>query len=608
MAPPLNSQDDRAAFVDACINKRKKAMHAWESLGLISEKLHDEQHGYFVNKEKADKANELQRVVEGIAKSFATSYRGTIEELHTYLAEENAFSEDVLRLGQEFGVMIWGRIEDGEIRSSGESQGNGIEEQDWDDPKDRQNILFYIRCWLICTVVREYKATPRKAKAKARTRDLSPSQDNPNEDTVEDLAEGDSPRIMGVSFRAPEPPRMYPTPEPRRDTTFTSANEKTTSTSFTSVNKTTTPSKRKAQYSHERTPSGKLSKPSKGGRTIPVLTNQSRDPYSIPISPPAFSPISPPAFPNLGRASFQRRRETTYDSDATWMPPREETADAETVVDAEDVHPGEVDSRIQKDIATSNADDMQYEYDNDINNAAGPSGTYRNPLRQDSVIPDTQTQNDAVDAIIYPPSGQIIQIDEDISSDAYTDAIIRSLISDPSPTTRQTRIYRLELYRLLVAYLNGIKNFDPTNYDSAAEERMDFLLNQFHCTDADAWQSDHNDSALRLHLAFEKWMSMRHRLAAFRSVTGYFGAPRRQWEEHLRGLDDVPHAEAILAFVDLKDAGDGEESGRVLGDGFDNDLMMMFDGLTKFQDCNGPEAFKGVRKFNERLLVWFRDE
>ncbi|KAI4925164.1 uncharacterized protein J4E92_007202 [Alternaria infectoria] len=326
------------------------------------------------------------------------------------------------------------------------------------------------------------------------------------------------------------------------------------------------------------------------------------------MSPPTFSPISPPAVPNLGRSSFQRRRETTYDSDATWAPPREETADAETVVDAEDVHPGEVDSRIQNDIATSNADEMQYEYDNDINNAAGPSGTYRNPLRQDSVIPDTQTQNDAVDSIIYPPSGQIIVTDEDTSSDAYTDAIIRSLISNPSPTTRQTRIYRLELYRLLVSYLNGIKNFDPTNYDSAAEERMDFLLNQFHCTDADAWHSDHNDSALRLHLAFEKWMSMRYRLAAFRSVTGYFGLPGRQWEEFLRGLDDVPHAEAILAFVDLKDAGDGEEGGRVLGDGFDNDLMMMFDGLTKFQDCNGPEAFKGVRKFNERLLVWFRDE
>jgi len=249
---------------------------------------------------------------------------------------------------------------------------------------------------------------------------------------------------------------------------------------------------------------------------------------------------------------------------------------------------------------------MQYEYDNE--NAAGPLGTYRNPLRQDSVIPDTQTQDDAVDAIIYPPSGQLNQDEAHTLSDAYTDAIIRSLISDPSPTTRQTRTYRLELYRLLVAYLNGIKNFDSSNYDSAAEERMDFLLNQFHCMDSDVFRSFRNDGAVHLHFVFEKWMSMRHRLAAFRSTTGYFGLPGRQWEEFLRGLDDVPHAEAILAFVDLKDTSDAEEGGRVLGDGFDHDLMMVFDGLTKFQDCNGPEAFKGVRKFNERLLVWFRDE
>ena len=35
--------------------------------------------------------------------------------------------------------------------------------------------------------------------------------------------------------------------------------------------------------------------------------------------------------------------------------------------------------------------------------------------------------------------------------------------------------------------------------------------------------------------------------------------------------------------------------------------MKMFDKLTEFPDCNGPEAFKGVRKFDERLLVWFGD-
>jgi hypothetical protein len=138
MAPPLNSQDDRAAFVDACITTHKKPLQVWESLGLISENTRDEQHGYFVNKHKEDKAHELQRVIEGIAKSFATSYRGTTDELSSYLAEEDAFSDDVLRLGQEFGVKIWGRLEEGEVRSSCESQGNGIEEQDWDDPQGRR--------------------------------------------------------------------------------------------------------------------------------------------------------------------------------------------------------------------------------------------------------------------------------------------------------------------------------------------------------------------------------------------------------------------------------------------------------------------------------------
>jgi hypothetical protein len=133
MAPPLNSQDDRAAFVDACIDKRKKAMDAWESLGLISLKSNIQHHGEFLK----DKANELQDMVERIAKSFAMSYRGTPEELHSYLRNEDVFSDDILGLGREYGAKIWGRLEDGEIRSSGESQGKGIEEHDWDDSRDR---------------------------------------------------------------------------------------------------------------------------------------------------------------------------------------------------------------------------------------------------------------------------------------------------------------------------------------------------------------------------------------------------------------------------------------------------------------------------------------
>ena len=133
MAPTLNSQDDRAAFLDACITKRRRVQDAWESLGLISQTI-DHRKGNFIKVE----ANELQEKIEQIAKSFATSFRGDQEQLQTRLAEETVFAEEVLRLGQQYGARLWGRIEDGEIRSSGESQGRGIDEHDWDVPNDRK--------------------------------------------------------------------------------------------------------------------------------------------------------------------------------------------------------------------------------------------------------------------------------------------------------------------------------------------------------------------------------------------------------------------------------------------------------------------------------------
>jgi len=133
MAPLLNSQDDRAAFLDACITKRRRVHDAWESLGLTSQTI-DRRKGDFIRSE----ANELQEKIEQVAKSFATSYRGDRVQLQSDLAEETIFGEEVLRLGQQYGAKLWGRLEDGEIRSSGESQGRGIDEHDWDVPKDRK--------------------------------------------------------------------------------------------------------------------------------------------------------------------------------------------------------------------------------------------------------------------------------------------------------------------------------------------------------------------------------------------------------------------------------------------------------------------------------------
>jgi hypothetical protein len=133
MAPSQNSQDNNAAFLEACINKRRPVQDVWESLGLYSQTVDTRKDPDFLKNE----ANELFTNIKRIAKSYATTYRGDLERLHSDLAEETTFSEEVFKLGQQYGSAIWGRMEDGEIRSPNQSQGRGIDEHDWDVAKDR---------------------------------------------------------------------------------------------------------------------------------------------------------------------------------------------------------------------------------------------------------------------------------------------------------------------------------------------------------------------------------------------------------------------------------------------------------------------------------------
>ena len=134
MAPPLSSQDDNAAFLDAIIYASKKELQVQESLGLLIEGLDKNKNPIFIR----DGATAVRGEVKRIAEACATSYHGSLEQLQSHLSEESTFSEEVFKLGQKYGGKIWGRLEDGEIRSSAESQGRGIEEHDWDLTKDRE--------------------------------------------------------------------------------------------------------------------------------------------------------------------------------------------------------------------------------------------------------------------------------------------------------------------------------------------------------------------------------------------------------------------------------------------------------------------------------------
>lgn len=129
MEPLPDSQDERAAIVDAFIKKRKTVQDAWEALGLAST-ISDKRSAKFFENEP----NMLQTKIEQLAKSFLAEHRGNLDQLQSDLAEETWFPEKVSTLGQQYGARIWGRLEDGEIRSTSESQGK----PGWNIPNGRE--------------------------------------------------------------------------------------------------------------------------------------------------------------------------------------------------------------------------------------------------------------------------------------------------------------------------------------------------------------------------------------------------------------------------------------------------------------------------------------
>jgi len=189
-----------------------------------------------------------------------------------------------------------------------------------------------MRCWIVRVVAEEFKASPRKAKGKARAQDPEPPQNGHKRSGPECLPGFCNSGSSNGVFRAPEPPRMVPTPQPLQEVTGSARVDEdirnpngSLARVATSKPIETTSKKRKAIDDHERTPNGKLPKPSKAAR--PTSTHhqgQHRDPYSTPPSP------QPPSA--LDNSLFEARglRLSTQDTDRTCFP-RETTVDTATV-------------------------------------------------------------------------------------------------------------------------------------------------------------------------------------------------------------------------------------------------------------------------------------
>jgi hypothetical protein len=232
---------------------------------------------------------------------------------------------------------------------------------------------------------------------------------------------------------------------------------------------------------------------------------------------------------------------------------------------------------------------------------AGPSGTYHNPQRQDSVIPPTQS--DAQDSQQDLDQDQV-RIHNTGNGLGRAEVILQPDIDMSKLNGWEEKHLRGELFKLLLSCLNEINQFSMDAYKSDAEERMNHLLYQFWTNDREVLRCRLGERFSDVEAALESWMSMRHRLAEFRSVTRYRGKPGDDWKEHLRQMGTVSRAQASIAFVEMRNASTREElSTTELS--FNNDLAMLFDNLTQVEGCNGEEEFGGLRWYNGALLEWF---
>jgi hypothetical protein len=233
---------------------------------------------------------------------------------------------------------------------------------------------------------------------------------------------------------------------------------------------------------------------------------------------------------------------------------------------------------------------------------AGPSGTYRNPQRQDSVIPlSTQPDEGCYQADLHSSYGCL-----DTTRGIWQSTSVPTPQIDVSKLDNwQEKQLRMELFKLLLSYLNEFNQFSVESYEPEAEERMNHLLYQFWIHDAETLHSRVGMRFPELQAAWQHWITMRHQLTEFQRTTGYFGKPGDEWKDHLRRMDRVTHAKASIAFVDLKSFASVGTLTMDDGTQFDNDIMTVFDLLTQVEGCNGVDEFEALRVYNEGLLEWF---
>ncbi|KAF2714231.1 hypothetical protein K504DRAFT_488437 [Pleomassaria siparia CBS 279.74] len=567
------------AVLGGCISSgKRKASEMIASLGLINDNPGSGNPRFF----ETD-VNELNRMIKTEAHWLAA--RHSEEEL----LKKEALSQPVRDIAAKFGSRLWGRMARSHLLAPVPKTLYPAELY-WDREKDRDVVEFYLRCWIIQRASRRIRDGRRIPREPGRRSAEDEAEESDN-DAVSDPPISISKRGKAAKRLChTSPTQMYPESQSHLLAGESSKSqaeriepESDNGSLYAEPPRASKVNKRKtSDHQHVRA-TGKLPKLGTRKKTVPELSknrNRVEDQYAVPHSPSTVLDLNPTT-ESFGGGIIQV---TVGDSGSEYRPSSSPSVESEIehVDDIMTEQMGAVHTFVLMPILTVlQGDTLHMIHDRGID---------------DSVIPG--------DALTSRPTDDEAQLVRENEGDrARSTTVVPRPFVIPSHKLSTEMELRLELFKLLLSYLNKLREFNLEEVN-----HLNYLLRRFWQNDMQNIQTNFRDRFAQMHATFDAWMELHTRLHKFQVTAEYFGRPGAGWQMHLRELSDAgklrKRATASYARAELAET--AKHMTRISEERINEDLCLVFDQLTQFPHCNGAEEFESVRQYNEDLLEWFR--